>query len=467
MDTSTRPLRRLFLVFCLLFVALLVQLTYVQVVSAPKLKVNPANTRALQEEMLVDRGVILSADDVPLAINKQEGRNFYREYPLGSLTSPWLGYNSPQYGRAGIERVYNEDLSGQSGILGLASYWDKILGKAHRGAALRLTIKVAVQQAAAEALGERKGAVVALDPRTGAVLAMVSYPRYDPNDIDEKWADLNSNEGKPLLNRATQGLYPPGSVFKTIVAAAAIETHAVTPETEFDDTGSFLAGGFEVQNYDEKVYGVHDFTDAFASSINTTFAKIGVGLGADTLAGFAGDFGFGQEPPWPLAASASRFPDPGEMDVAHVAQAAFGQGEVLATPLQMALAAAAVANGGRIMKPYIVSQVIGYPIDQPRETKPEVWRTPISAETAATLRDLMVEVVKRGTGTGAALNSVQVAGKTGTAEVADAESHAWFAGFAPAADPQVVVVVLVENAGTGGNVAAPIARQVIAAALGL
>lgn len=467
MDTSTRPLRRLFLVFCLLFVALLAQLTYVQVVDAPKLKVNPANTRSLQEELLVDRGVILSADDVPLAVNRQEGRYFYREYPLGSLTSPWLGYNSLQYNRAGIERVYNEELTGQSGILGLASYWDKILGKAHRGAALRLTVSVAVQQAAAEALGNRKGAVVALDPRTGAVLAMVSYPRYDPNKIDDIWADLNSDPGTPLLNRATQGLYPPGSVFKMIVAAAALETDAVTPATQFDDTGSFLAGGFEVQNYGQKVYGAHDFTDAFASSINTTFAKIGVDLGADTLAKFAGDFGFGQDLPWPLAESASSFPAPGEMDVAHVAQAAFGQGKVLATPLQMALAAAAVANGGRIMKPYIVSQVIGYPVDQPRETKPEVWLTPISAKTAATLRDLMIEVVKRGTGTGAALKSVQVAGKTGTAEVADAESHAWFAGFAPAEDPQVVVVVLVENAGTGGSVAAPIARKVIAAALGL
>ncbi len=259
------------------------------------------------------------------------------------------------------------------------TYWDKILDKAHRGAALRLTVNVAVQQAAAEALGNRKGAVVALDPRTGAVLAMVSYPRYDPNEIDDIWAELNSDEDKPLLNRATQGLYPPGSVFKTIVAAAALETGAVTPDTEFDDTGVFLAGGYEVQNYNEKVYGAHDFTDAFASSINTTFAKIGVDLGAGTLARYAGDFGFGQDIPWPLAASASRFPDPAQMDTAHVAQAAFGQGEVLATPLQMALAIAAVANGGRIMKPYIVSQVIGYPIDQPKETKPEVWLTPMTA----------------------------------------------------------------------------------------
>ena len=244
---------------------------------------------------------------------------------------------------------------------------------------------MAVQRAAAEALGDRKGAVVALDPRTGAVLAMVSYPRYDPNEIDDSWEELNSNEGKPLLNRATQGLYPPGSVFKMIVAAAALETGAVTPETEFDDTGSVTAGGFVVHNYGDKVYGAHDFTEAFASSINTTFAKIGVELGADTLAGYAGDFGFGQDLPWPLAAPPASSPTRGSMDKAHVAQASYGQGEVLATPLQMALAAAAVANGGQIMKPYMVGQVIGYPVDQPQETKPEVWLTPISAETAATL----------------------------------------------------------------------------------
>jgi penicillin-binding protein A len=462
-----RPLRRLFFFFVLLFVALLVQLTYVQVWAADDLKTNSANTRAIEEEMKIERGVIVSADDVELAVNTKEGQYYLREYPQGSLTSPWLGYNSLRYGRAGVERVYNEELSGQSGLLGITSYWDELLGKTHRGADVRLTINVALQRVAAEALGERKGAVVALDPRTGAVLAMVSYPRYDPNKVDSLWSELNTDPDTPLLNRVMQGLYPPGSVFKTIVAAAALDTDAVTPETKFTDTGSVTAGGFVVNNYGDETYGEHDFTKAFASSINTTFAKLGVELGSDVLAGYAADFGFGKELPWPMGGAKSFFPDPGGMDKAHLAQAAYGQGEVLATPLQMALAAAAIANDGQIMKPYLVSRVSDYHGTVLEETKPEVWLRPIASETAAVLRALMVEVVKRGTGTGAALSSVQVAGKTGTAEVADAEPHAWFIGFAPADDPQVVVAVLVENAGTGGSIAAPIARQVIAAALGL
>lgn len=462
-----RPLRRLFLFFALLFVALLVQLAYVQVWAAPSLKVNPANTRAIEEEMKVERGAILSADGVELAVNRKDGQYFLREYAQGDLTSPWLGYNSLRYGRAGVERVYNEELSGQSGILGLTNYWDQVVGNAHRGADLKLTINMTVQRVAAEALGDRKGAVVALDPRTGAVLAMVSYPRYDPNEIDSLWKDINSDLDKPLLNRATQGLYPPGSVFKTIVAAAALQTDTVTAQSQFVDTGTITAGGFVVSNYGGNVYGAHDFTEAFARSINTTFAKVGVEMGADTLAGYAADFGFGKVPPWPLAGTKSFFPDPGSMDKAHVAQASFGQGEVLSTPLQMALVATAIANGGKIMKPYLVSQVLDYHQNVLRETRPQVWLRPLSSQTAASLRDLMIQVVKNGTGTSAAISGVQVAGKTGTAEVANAEPHAWFVAFAPADNPTVVVAVLVENAGTGGSVAAPIARQVISAALGL
>jgi peptidoglycan glycosyltransferase len=462
-----KPLRRLFLFFALLFVALVVQLTYVQVWKASDLKAHPANTRAVAEQMKIERGVIVSADGVELAVNRQDGEYFLREYPQGDLTSPWLGYNHLRYGRAGVERVYNEELSGETGLLGITGWWDEILGRTHRGADLKLTINMAVQQAAVEALGQRKGAVVALDPRTGAILAMATYPRYDPNQLTDIWSEINSDPDKPLLNRATQGLYPPGSVFKTLVAAAALETNTVTPDTEFVDTGSVTAGGFVVNNYGDNVYGEHDFTKAFASSINTTFAKVGVTLGAETLATFASEFGFGRELPWRLGGAQSFFPAAGDLDKAHEAQVSYGQGEVLATPLGIALATAAVANGGNIMKPYLVSQVLAYHGEVLDETEPGVWLQPISAATADTMRALMVEVVNNGTGTRAALSGVQVAGKTGTAEVAEGEPHAWFAGFAPADDPQVVVVALVENAGTGGSVAAPVVREVIAAALGL
>ena len=463
----SKPLRRLYLFFALLFVALLAQLTYVQVFAAPKLQTNPSNTRAIEAEMKVDRGAIYSADGVQLAVNDKNGQYYERLYPEGDLTSPWLGYNSLRYGRAGVERVYNEELSGQSGLLGITTYWDELLDKTHEGADLKLTIDMTVQRAAAEALGERKGAVVALDPRTGAVLAMVSYPRYDPNEIDSLWRDLNSDPDTPLLNRALQGRYPPGSVFKIVVASGALEESVVTPATQFVDAGSVKAGGFVVHNYGDQVYGEHDFTKAFASSINTTFAKVGVQLGAEALARYAGDFGFNSDLPWSLGGAKSIFPSPDDMDKAHVAQASYGQGEVLATPFGMALAASAIANEGQIMKPYLVAQVLRRSGDVLEETTPDVWMRAVSTETAATVRDLMVAVVKSGTGTGAALDGVQVAGKTGTAEVTDGEPHAWFACFAPAADPQVVVAVLVENAGTGGGVAAPIARKVIAAALGL
>jgi peptidoglycan glycosyltransferase len=462
-----RPLRRLFLFFTLLFLALIVQLTYVQVWAAPKLKINPSNTRAIEDEMRVERGMIVSADGVELAVNRQSGEYFFREYPQGNLTSPWLGYNSLRYGRAGVERVYNEDLSGQSGLLGLTNYWDQILGRAHRGADVKLTVNMAIQRVAAEALGDRKGAVIALDPKTGAVLAMVSYPRYDPNKLEDLWKQLNSDPDTPLLNRAAQGLYPPGSVFKMLVAGAALQEKVVTADTIFDDTGTVTSGGYVVRNYGDNVYGSHTFAEAFAKSINTTFAKTGVILGADSLARYADGFGFGQTPPWPLAGAKSVFPDPKTMDKAHVAQASFGQGEVLSTPLEIALAASAVANGGKIMKPFIVNQVLDYHQNVLSETRPQTWLEPLTAETAATLTQFMIKVVTSGTGTSAAINGVQVAGKTGTAEVANGEPHAWFAAFAPADDPQVVVVVLIENAGTGGSVAAPVARQVISAALGL
>ena len=463
----SRPLRRLYLFFSLLFLALLVQLTYVQVFAAPKLQTNPSNTRAIAAEMKVDRGYILSADGVQLARNRLENEYYLREYPEGDLTSPWLGYNSQRYGRAGVERVYNEELSGQSGLLGITSYWDQLANKTHEGADVKLTIDMGVQRAAVKALGQRKGAVVALDPQTGAILAMVSYPRYDPNVIDEVWADLNEDADTPLLNRAVQGRYPPGSVFKIVVAAAALEEGAVTAETEFTDTGSVKAGGFVVNNYDDRVYGEHDFAKAFASSINTTFAKVGVALGAYDMARYAGDFGFNTEIPWQMGGAVSHFPPAGEIDKAHLAQVSYGQGEVLASPLTIALAASAMANDGQIMKPYLIAQILKRDGSVLDETDPDVWLRPVSSETAAIVRDLMVQAVRNGTGTAAALEGVQVAGKTGTAEVSDDEPHAWFAGFAPADNPRVVVAVLVENGGTGGSVAAPIARQVIAAALGL
>ena len=210
---------------------------------------NAANTRAVEEEMKIERGLILSADGEQLAKNNQQGQYYLRDYPSGDLTEPWLGYNNLRYGRAGIERVYNEELTGQTGLLGVTSSWSQILGQNKRGADLKLTIQMKVQRVAAKALGDRKGAVVALDPRTGAILAMVSYPRYDPNKLNAEWKNLIADPDRPLVNRAIQGLYPPGSVFKIIVASAGLQTGTVTPDTQFNDTGSVTLGGYEINNY--------------------------------------------------------------------------------------------------------------------------------------------------------------------------------------------------------------------------
>ncbi len=461
-----KAIRRLFWVFATLFVALILMLTYVQVWAAPSLKINPANTRAVEEEMKIERGLIISADDQTLAKNDQQGQYFMREYPFGDLTEPWLGYNNLRYGRAGIERVYNEELTGQAGLLGVTGSWSQILGQTVRGSDLKLTIRMDVQEAAAEALGNRKGAVVALDPKTGAILAMVSYPRYDPNTLTEDWKDLTADEDRPLINRATQGLYPPGSTFKMIVAAAALQTGEVTVDSTFTDSGSVNIGGYVIHNVDERSYGEHDFQKAFASSINTTFARVGAQLGAETLFDYASAFGFGKSLPWKLGGATSSFPDPSDMDKAHVAQASIGQGEVLCTPIIMALTASAVANDGAIMKPYMVDQVLSYNGAIVEKTSPSEWLRPMTPATAATMKNLMLQVVRSGTGTAAAISGVQVAGKTGTAQVADGEAHAWFAGFAPADDPQVAVAVIVENGGSGGGVAGPIAKRVMTAVLG-
>ncbi len=309
--------------------------------------------------------------------------------------------------------------------------------------------------------------MVALDPRTGAILAMVSYPGYDPNKIDSQWKDIIADPDKPLINRATSGLYPPGSVFKMVVASAGLQTGTVTPETEFVDTGSVTLGGYEVNNFGDKVYGKHTFAKAFASSINTTFAKLGVDLGANTLAatppisasasGSPGGSG-GPRASSPIRPRWTRLTWPRPLS---------GRGPCSRLRSSWRLLLRRWLIEGKIMKPYIVDQVLSYNGALVDKTSPGVWLNPISAATAATMRDLMIEVVNSGTGTAAALKGVQVAGKTGTAEVVNNTSHAWFAGFAPAGDPKVAVVVLVENGGSGGSVAAPIARQVIAAALGL
>ncbi len=468
-----RAIVRLFIVGVILMAALMVNVVWIQVFHASSLQAAPENHRVIAQQLRVKRGLIVGFDGSVIAGVRQRSGFYYRTYPHGAIAPQIVGYDSARYGQTGIEAAMNTYLSGAD--VGTSGLIDRLLGRHSPGANVRLTIVPAVQKVAQSALGGQVGAIVALDPRTGAVIAAASAPTYDPASIDSAFPRLSRERGAPLLSRATQGLYPPGSSFKVVTATAGLSLGKVKPTTTFDDTGTYSIYGGKVTNYHGEVYGRHDFTQALTYSINTTFAKVGTLLGQPALIDQMRKYGFYQTPPLELPAglvypsgrySGAHLLAPGAaMDPLALAWAAVGQENVLATPLQMALVAAGVANGGRVMKPYLVQRVTSSTGQTLETAAPSVWTTATSAATAQTLNTMMQQVVNAGTGTAAALSGIQVAGKTGTAQ-RGSSNVAWFIAFAPAAAPKVAVAVTIENTQfTGGDVAAPLAAQVIKAAL--
>ncbi len=471
-----KAISRVFVVGVLLFVALIVNLTVLQVIRADELAQRPENKRQLAQEQRIKRGAILAYDGSPIARSVRRSGFYHRRYPQGTFAPQLVGYDSVRYGRSGIEKEMNDELLGTAPELGVQSWLDQLLGRRPTGADVLTTLVPDVQRAAQQALAGKTGAIVALDPATGAVLAGASAPAYDPRKLEEQWADLSSDEGAPLLNRGMQGLYAPGSSFKVVTAAGALDAGTVTPETAFVDTGTFVIYGGKVTNYGGAVYGPHDFETALTQSINTTFGKVGDKLGRKRLVAAMRAFGFWEVPPLGLPSGAvvasGRYDGEGllspeaKMDPLAVAWAACGQEQVLATPLQMALVTSAVANGGAVMTPYVVQEVRAPGGRIVEAAEPAEWLTAIRPGTALTLNQMMRRVVTTGTGTGAAIEGVEVAGKTGTAERGDGTNLAWFIGFAPAGDPRVAVAVVVEETmSTGGAAAAPLAADVMRAAL--
>ena len=468
-----RAISRVFIVGIVLMVALLANLVWIQVIRAHALQHAPENHRLLAQELRVKRGRIEGFDGSTIAGSVKQGQYYTRTYPQGSVAAQVVGYDSVRYGLSGIEDSMNDYLNGTR--LGASGLIDQLLGRHKVGANVRLTVVPAVQKVAQDALGSQLGAIVALDPKTGAVIASASAPTYDPARVNATWKALNKDPQAPLLSRPTQGLYPPGSSFKVVTATAALNLNKVTPTTSFNDTGVYQIYGGKVTNYHGEVFGQHDFTDALTHSINTTFAKVGTLLGQAALVAQMKAYGFYQVPPVELppgmALPSGRYQgakplsesDP--MNPLDVAWAAVGQENVLATPLQMALVAAGVANGGQVMKPYFVQDVTAPGGAVLRRAAPSVWTTATSPATAQTLNTMMQQVVNAGTGTAAALQGIQVAGKTGTAQ-RGSTNVAWFIAFAPANDPKVAVAVTIENTlFTGGDVAAPLAAEVIRSAL--
>ncbi len=474
------PIRRLFIVSVLMFASLITMLGYRQVIQAQDLADNPQNTRKVFAQMRIERGLILGSDKSELAKNRKEDDLYFRQYPSGDLAPHLVGYSDPTYGQVGLEHSQNSFLTGTADEVELVNLVDTLTGKQKRGADLRLSINPKVQRTALNELQKlgKRGAVVVLDVHTGAVVAMVSNPTYDPNQLESNWKKLNADPDAPLLNRATQGLYTPGSTFKIITTAAALESGAFTPESRFrDDKGTVDIGGFTIHNYRPEPFGEHSLSEAFSQSINTTFAQVGDRVGHDKLIEYMQKFGFYEKPPFDLPSDevlASGRYENGEllsprdsMDKAQVASMAFGQEQLQVTPLQMAMIAQSIANRGEMLSPFSVDSVADYNGTIVKQSGPEVWKSPIRPETADDLKDMMVKVVNEGTGSKTKTSKVQVAAKTGTAEVTGRGPNAWFMGFAPADNPKYAIAVVVEDSDAGGGIAGPVMRETLLAALGL
>ncbi|GAA1791811.1 MAG: penicillin-binding protein 2 [Actinobacteria bacterium] len=480
------PIRRLSVLATMLFAMLLLSTTWIQFAKAREINAKPDNRRTLLASYNRERGsIIVAGEAIARSSASTDELKWERSYPLGELYAHVTGYYSFIYGAGGgIEGADDDLLSGRSDKLFYRRVSDLLTGKAPVGASLELTINPAAQQAADKALGDQRGAVVALDPKTGAILAMVSHPSYDPallashnlGAVEKNWLRLLKDEGNPMINRAIAGnLYPPGSTFKLVTAAAALESGDYTQDSRIPGPAALTLPGVEkpLPNHDGQACGANDETTllhALEISCNTAFAALGMKLGPDALQEQAAKFGFGKVLNVPMRVTASSVPT--GMNEPNTAQAAIGQYDVRTTPLQMAMVAAAIGNGGEVMSPYLVRRVLGSQLQTIDEASPKSLGEAVSTSTARQLTTMMEAVVSQGTGRAAQIGGVQVAGKTGTAQhKVGAAPHAWFVSFAPASDPKVAVAVVVEDGGSagseaaGGSVAGPIAKAVMEAVI--
>jgi peptidoglycan glycosyltransferase len=463
---------RVFVFFMVLFAVLVAFTSKWTVFGAEGLRDNPRNKRELLEDQKIHRGLIRAGDEEVLARSlKQPDDTYVRTYPQGRLFSHAVGYSFIRQGRAGLERFYDNDLSGRSSDFG--SLIDRLSGSQQEGDNLITSLNPAAQRVALQQLGGRKGAVVALNPRTGAVEVMASVPGYDPNTIKNQAAfdALNRDQNAPLLNRNTQSGYPPGSTFKVVTAIAAIDSGKYTPDSRVNGRNGKVISGVPLNNDGGESFGDITLTNALTHSVNTVFGEVGEKVGKLTMKKYMDRLGFGAPvevdlPRDERAASGERQRGhiiPATSGAVDVGRMAIGQDKLTVTPLQMAMVAASVANGGKLMKPHIGDRVVDRDGRTVRRIQPEEMSQVMSPQTASEVGGMMEQVVKEGTGTAAALEGIDVAGKTGTAEVGHScPNQLWFIAFAPAKDPQVAIAVTVEcGTGFGGTVAAPIAKAVM------
>jgi peptidoglycan glycosyltransferase len=487
-----RPIRNIAVACLALFVALLLNANYVQFVQADSLNDKNGNRRVINEEFSRDRGAIL-VDGKPVAesVASDDEYEFQRKYTDGALYAPLTGYFSYIYGRTATENAQNRVLSGSDDRLFVNRVVDLVSNKQPKGGTVELTIDALAQKTASdglEALGKgTKGSVAAIDPKTGAILAMVTQPSYDPNrlashdfaEVQAAWDELNADEDRPMDNRATQQILPPGSTFKLITAAAALENGVlsdVDDKVKAGTTLKFPGYGYTLPNEGGGNCGGSTITleRAMNVSCNVAFGGIALDVGQEKLAEQASKFGFGTDPISGLSMSPSRFTTPdATLEPPQLGQSGIGQFEVAATPLQMAMVGAGIANDGDVMKPYLVDTVRAPNLRVLDKTQPESFSEAVSPDTARKLREMMVSTVDSGTATSAQIPGVEVGAKTGTAQsTADRPPYAWFVSYAKDGDREVAVAVVVESSDTarseiaGGRLAGPIAKNVMEAVLG-
>jgi len=479
----TRQIRRLAGVLLALLLALLLNISVIQVWLSPEYRAAAGNQRVLLEEYSRERGPILVGNSpVARSVPTNDQLEFLRRYAAGEIYAPATGFYSLVYGATGIERTENAILSGSDDRFFVDRLQQLFANRQPRGGAVQLTLNPRAQKAAFEGLKGRTGAVVALDPATGAILALASSPSYDPNtlsshnpaSIRRSFEAYEADPDKPLLNRPLAMTLPPGSTFKLVTAAAALAA-GYTASSVIPGPASLALPNStrKLRNWTGKACGPNNQTtlaNALAVSCNTAFAALGIKLGDVALRSQAEDFGFNDSFAVPLRSAVSRFPE--DLDPAQTAMAAIGQFDVTATALQMAMVGSGIANNGLVMSPYLVQEVLGPDLAVLQNATPVRYKVAMSPENAATLVTMMVGVVGNGTGSNAKIAGVSVGGKTGTAQTAPGKPpHAWFVGIAPAVSSRVAVAVVLENGGgaaeiSGNKLAAPIARAVMEAVLG-
>jgi penicillin-binding protein A len=464
-----RQIVKLFGFLIILYALLFGFTSYWSIFDADDLKANQANRRPLLEEQQIKRGDILAADGSVIARSRPVGSGdnkvFVRQYPLGGLFGNPIGYSFVTQGRVGFELSHNDELVGNK--TEFLSILDELQGHAQVGDKVQSSLDPAAQEAAVNGLAGRRGSVVAIVPSTGEVRAMVSIPEYDPNLIPKRFEQFNRDDSAPLFNRATQAGYPPGSTMKVVTATAALDSGEFSPDSTLSGRSPVEIDGVPLANSGDEQFGTIDMTTALTNSVNTWWAQAGEELGKDTMFEYMDRFGFNAKPrldypSFQLATSGlfdgNKLLNPS--DPIDIGRVAIGQERLRVTPLQMAEVAAAVANNGELMEPRLWSRVID---PDGRETRLDPARQSrvMSEETATTLNEMMQNVVAEGTGTAGAVSGIDVAGKTGTAELSPGVNDAWFIGFAPASDPQIAISCIVERtSGFGGPTCGPIFKAV-------